>query len=90
MLVPVDGSTLVLPVWIPQHVVSPGEPGSADDMVATFFRWKRIPLFRNDSEQCSVHQHKQNQDHGYDHRDTLTIMGQSCLSRVYISTHNGT
>lgn len=45
--------------------------------VAEFFKWKRIPIFRNDSAHCAVHKH-----------DRLTIMGQTCISTHYVSTHN--
>jgi len=45
--------------------------------VAEFFKWKRIPIFRNDSAHCAVHKHER-----------LTIMGQTCLSSLYVSTHN--
>lgn len=33
--VPYEGNTLAMPVWIPQILSHPGEPGSADDMVRT-------------------------------------------------------
>ena len=54
--VPFEGRTLTLPVWVPRQHVAPSDAGSADDITATFFRWQRIPVFRNDSVRCSVHQ----------------------------------
>lgn len=47
------------------------------EQVAEFFKWKRIPIFRNDSAHCAVHRH-----------DRLTIMGQTCISGLYVATHN--
>jgi hypothetical protein len=72
-----EGTTYVMSVWVPREPVFPHEPGSADDMVATFFKWKRIPIFRKDSTTCMVM-----------NLTSATIMGPSCLSGLYIATHN--
>ena len=40
-----EGHTLALPVWVHETYSTVGEPGSADEMVASFFKWKRIPIF---------------------------------------------
>eukprot|EP00961_Rhodomonas_salina_P101504 1365858-Rhodomonas_salina.1 len=71
-----------LPVLVPSgaHALTPGSPGSADDLVATFFKWQRIAIFRNDSDQCAIHSAGQ---------DTIfTVMGHTCLSSVYVAAHN--
>jgi hypothetical protein len=52
-----DGRRLLLPVILPtsKEAIRPGMPGSADDLVASFFRQHGIPIFRNDSPKCAVH-----------------------------------
>lgn len=52
-----DGRRLVLPVLYPggSSESKPAQPGSADDLVASFFRQHSIPIFRNDSPKCAIH-----------------------------------
>ena len=52
-----NGQMLLLPVLYPNGTVEskPAQPGSADDLVASFFRQYSIPIFRNDSPKCAVH-----------------------------------
>jgi hypothetical protein len=51
-----NGEWVVLPVLFPQGETEskPAMPGSADDLVATFFRQHSIPIFRNNSPKCAV------------------------------------
>ena len=77
-----DGRILLLPIFgRPSTVPAPATPGSADSLVAAFFRWQKIPIFRSDSDKCAAHQ--ANLD-----SKLFTIMGQTCLSTLYVETHN--
>ncbi len=52
-----SGKRVELPVLFPKGEIEskPATPGSADDLVANFFRQHSIPIFRNDSPKCAVH-----------------------------------
>ncbi|KAJ1476670.1 hypothetical protein T484DRAFT_1824159 [Baffinella frigidus] len=77
-----DGRILLLPIFgRPHPVPAPATPGSADSLVAAFFRWHKISIFRSDSGKCAAHQ--ANVD-----SQLFTVMGQTCLSTLYAETHN--
>jgi hypothetical protein len=56
---------------------TPLSPGSADDQVAAFFRWKGLPIFKEDSPKCCAFSNEK-----------LHVMGSTCLSALYVDAHN--
>jgi hypothetical protein len=100
------GRRLVLPVLYPPGTAEakPAQPGSADDLVASFFRQHSIPIFRNDSPKCAIHTAGSKvcplaplqafadlqSDHlsSQDGGGIFTVMGHTCLSRAYADAHN--
>ena len=77
-----EGKLFQLPIFEqPNQVVMPDDKMSANALVTAYFKWKRIPLFRSDSDKCAKHTATEN-------AELMSIMGQTCVSSLFVEAHN--